>query len=89
MKNQFLGFEESEVFSFGALNGALLRFQEIRFQFLSPTRKAKKGRFRSLFIHDSGVKFMDIHTSKTNADAIVEQLLNANPSIEIRHANYL
>ena len=52
-------------------------------------KETKKGRFRSLFIHDSGVKFMDIHTSKTNADAIVEQLLNANPSIEIRHANYL
>lgn len=52
-------------------------------------KESRKGRFRSLFIHDTGIKFMEIHTRRTNADAIVAQLLEANPAIEIRHANYI
>ena len=32
---------------------------------------------------------MDIRTSKEKADKIVAQLLNANPAIEVKHANYL
>ena len=52
-------------------------------------KESKKGRFRSLFIHDDGVGFMDIRTTKRNADLITAQLLEANPSIEIKHANYI
>lgn len=52
-------------------------------------KENKKGRLRSLFIHDVGVKFMEIQTSKANAEAIMAQLLKINPSIEVRHANYL
>lgn len=52
-------------------------------------KESRKGKFRSLFIHDSGVGFMDIRTSKENADRIVAQLTKANPSIEVKHANYL
>lgn len=52
-------------------------------------KESKKGRFRSLFLHDTGIGFMDIHTSRTKADQIVTQLLKLNPEIEIKHANYL
>lgn len=52
-------------------------------------KESKKGKFRSIFLHDDGVGFMDIRTSKSNADKMVAQLLKANPSIEIKHANYL
>ena len=50
---------------------------------------SKKGKFRSLLLHDSGVGFMDIRISKIKADQIVAQLLNANPNIEVKHVNYL
>jgi len=52
-------------------------------------KENKKGKFRSLFIHDSGVGFMDIRTSRENADKITAQLLAANPSAEVKHANYI
>ena len=52
-------------------------------------KESKKGRFRSLFLHDAGTGFMDIRTSKEKGDQIVAQLLNANPAIEVKHANYL
>ncbi|MBQ9451010.1 MAG: hypothetical protein IJU34_06830 [Bacteroidales bacterium] len=49
----------------------------------------KKGKFRYLFIHDAGVGFMQIRTSKENADRMTAQILKANPSAEIKHANYI
>ena len=52
-------------------------------------KESKKGRFRSLFLHDAGVGFMDIRVSKAKADQIVAQLLQANPGIEVKHVNYL
>ena len=52
-------------------------------------KESKKGKFRSLLIHDSGVGFMDIRTSKDNADLIVAQLTKANPSIVVKHASYI
>lgn len=52
-------------------------------------KESKKGKFRSLLIHDSGVRFMDIKTSKENADRIVSQLTKANPAIVVNHVNYL
>ncbi len=52
-------------------------------------KESKKGRFRSLFLHDTGIGFMDIHTSKEKADQIVTHLLELNPEIEVKHANYL
>ena len=52
-------------------------------------KESKKGKFRSIFLHDDGVGFMDLRLSKANADKMVAQLLKANPSIEIKHANYL
>lgn len=52
-------------------------------------KESKKGRFRSLFIHDTGLGFFSLKVSKKKADAIVADLLAMNPSIEIKHANYL
>lgn len=52
-------------------------------------KESKKGRFRSLFLHDTGIGFMDIHTSKEKADQIVSHLLRLNPEIEVKHAHYL
>lgn len=52
-------------------------------------KESKKGKFRSLLIHDSGVGFMDIRTSKDNADLIVAQLTKTNPSIVVKHASYI
>ena len=52
-------------------------------------KESKKGRFRSLFLHDTGVGFMDIRTSKENADKIVAQILKVNPGVVVEHANYL
>ncbi len=52
-------------------------------------KESKKGRFRSLFIHDNGTGFMNINTTKKNADLIVAQLTKINPTIEIKHVNYL
>ena len=51
--------------------------------------ESKKGRFRYLLIHDSGVGFMQIRTTKENADKIAALILAANPAAEVKHANYL
>ena len=45
---------------------------------------SKKGRFRSLFLHDTGVGFLDIRTSRENADRIVAQIRKVNPVVEVK-----
>ena len=52
-------------------------------------KENKKGKFRSLFLHDTGVGFMDIRTSKENADKIVAQISKVNPAVEVDHVNYI
>ncbi len=52
-------------------------------------KESKKGKYRSLFLHDAGVGFMDIRTSKEKADQMVAQLQKANPAIEVKHVNYI
>ena len=52
-------------------------------------KENRKGRFRHLFIHDSGTGFMEIRTSKENADRMVAQILKVNPGVVVEHANYL
>lgn len=51
--------------------------------------ESKKGKFRYLLIHDAGTGFMQIRTSRENADRMTAQILKANPSAEIKHANYI
>ena len=49
----------------------------------------RKGKFRYLLIHDAGTGFMQIRTTKANADKMTAQIRAANPSVEIKHANYI
>ena len=51
--------------------------------------ETKKGKFRYLFLHDTGVGFMEIRTSKENADKMVAQILAASPAAEVKHVNYV
>ena len=52
-------------------------------------KESKKGRCRKLFIHDSGTGFMELLTTKVNADKMVAQILKANPAAQVSHANYI
>lgn len=52
-------------------------------------KETKRGRFRSLFVHDNNVGFFEYRTSLKKADEIVTHLTSLNPAIEIKHANYL
>ena len=52
-------------------------------------KENRKGRFRSLIAHDSGIGFIDIRTSRENADGIVARIREINPAVEVKHANYL
>ena len=51
--------------------------------------ETKKGKFRYLFLHDTGVGFMEIRTSKENADKMTAQILAASPAAEVKHVNYV
>lgn len=52
-------------------------------------KESRKGRFRSLFLHDTGVGFMDIRTSRETAERMVAQILKVNPAVEVNTANYI
>ncbi|MBQ3766714.1 MAG: hypothetical protein II874_08270 [Bacteroidales bacterium] len=52
-------------------------------------KESRKGRFRSLFLHDTGVGFMDIRTSRENAEKIVAQIRKVNPNVKVVTENYL
>lgn len=84
--NQYIVDTEADSLTNGQLKKYPLRISKLK---TITYKESKKGRFRSLFIHDDGVGFMDIRTTKRNADLITAQLLESNPSIEIKHANYI
>ena len=52
-------------------------------------KESKKGRFRSLFLHDTGTGFMDIRTNRATAEKMVAQILKVNPNVEIRTENFM
>ena len=52
-------------------------------------KESRKGRFRSLFLHDTGVGFIDIRTSRENAEKIVAQIRKVNPAVQVVTENYL
>ena len=84
--NQYIVDTEADTLTNGQQKKYPLRISKLK----SITYKEnKKGKFRSLFIHDDGVGFMDIRTTKKNADLITAQLLEANPAVEIKHATYI
>lgn len=78
--------EEGVIFTNGQSKNYPIKIAEITY---IAFKESKKGKFRALFIHDIGVKFMEIRTSKANADAIADQLLKANPAIEVRHNHFI
>ncbi len=51
--------------------------------------ETKKGKFRYLFLHDAGNGFMEIRTSKENADKIAAQILAVSPAAAVKHVNYI
>ena len=62
-----------------------LRLSNIR---TATVKETRKGKFRSLFVHDYGVGFMDIRTSQANAERIIAQIREANPELEVKHTTY-
>ncbi len=78
--------EEADTITDSRLKKYPLKISQIK---TATYKESKKGRFRSLFLHDTGVGFMDIRTSRENADKIVEQIRKVNPEVAVEHANYL
>jgi predicted membrane protein len=52
-------------------------------------KESKKGRFRSLFLHDTGTGFIDIRTNRATAEKMVAQILKVNPNVEVRTEHFL
>ena len=78
--------DEADTITFSQQKEFPLRLSDIKSVIY---KESKKGRFRYLFIHDSGKGFLEIRTSKDNADSIVAQILKANPGATVEHAHYL
>ena len=78
--------DEADTITFSQIKKYPLRLSDITSAIY---KENKKGKFRKLFIHDSGTGFMEILTSKENADKMVEQIRRANPDVEVKHANYI
>jgi len=44
---------------------------------------SRRGRYQSIFIQDIGAGFMEIKTSRKNADAIVRHIVRLNPEVKV------
>lgn len=51
--------------------------------------ESKKGKFRFILVHDTGVKFIKVPTRRSNAEKIKSKILELNPSVEVRITHYL
>ena len=49
---------------------------------------SKKGKFRYLNIHEKGVRFAIIRLKESIADQLIAKLLEVNPHIQVKTANY-
>ena len=78
--------EEADTITDSRLKKYPLKLSQIK---TATFKESKKGRFRSLFLHDTGVGFMDIRTSRETAEKMVAQILKANPAVEFNTANYI
>jgi len=78
--------EEADTITDSRLKKYPLKISQIK---TATYKESRKGKFRSLFLHDTGVGFMDIRTSRENADRIVAQIRKVNPAVEVVTANYL
>jgi predicted membrane protein len=78
--------EEADTITDSRVKKYPLKISELKY---AAYKESKKGRFRSLFLHDTGNGFMDIRTNRTTAEKMVAQILKANPNVEIRTENFL
>lgn len=78
--------EEADTITDSRLKKYPLRLSQIK---TATFKESRKGRFRSLFLHDTGVGFMDIRTSRETAERMVAQILKVNPAVEVNTANYI
>ena len=52
-------------------------------------KQTKKGKYRSLFIKDHGIRFLDIRLNEKQGMALLEQLKAMNPNFEVLNVNYM
>ena len=78
--------EEADTITDSRIKKYPLKISELKY---AAYKESKKGRFRSLFLHDTGNGFMDIRTNRATAEKMVAQILKANPNVEIRTENFL
>jgi hypothetical protein len=78
--------EEADTITDSRVKKYPLKISELKY---AAYKESKKGRFRSLFLHDTGNGFMDIRTNRATAEKMVAQILKANPNVEIRTENFL
>ncbi len=91
----FISFYKLRIYEIDEGNGTITDYNAKKYPLqisrltTATYKESKKGKFRSLFLHDDGTGFMDIRTSREKADRMVAQLLRLNPAIEVKHANYI
>jgi hypothetical protein len=78
--------EEADTITDSRLKKYPLKISQIK---TATYKESRKGRFRSLFLHDTGVGFMDIQTSRDTAEKIVAQIRKVNPAVEVKTENFL
>lgn len=78
--------EEADTITDSRIKKYPLKISQLKY---AAYKESKKGRFRSLFLHDTGTGFMDIRTPRATAEKMVAQILKVNPNVEIRTENFL
>ena len=78
--------EEADTITDSRLKKYPLKISQLKY---AAYKESRKGRFRSLFLHDTGVGYMDIRTNRATAEKMVDQILKVNPAVEIRTENFL
>ena len=67
--------EEADTITDSRVKKYPLKISELKY---AAYKESKKGRFRSLFLHDTGNGFMDIRTNRATAEKMVAQILKAS-----------
>lgn len=77
--------EEADTITDNRIKKYPLKISQLKY---AAYKESKKGRFRSLFLHDTGNGFMDLRTNRATAEKMVAQILKVNPNVEIRTENF-
>ena len=78
--------EEADTITDNRIKKYPLKISQLKY---AAYKESKKGRFRSLFLHDTGNGFMDLRTNRATAEKMVAQILKVNPNMEIRTENFI